>query len=68
MLLNAGNKHPRVDEARVNRSVWRACVGSRTGVASTLDQTHPRMVDAVWVPAVPKANPRTHPRRAVVAV
>ena len=66
--FKAGYMHPRIDEASVNRSVWRACSTSKKGVMSTFGCVHLRMVEAVWVPAVPKAIPRIAPARAVAAV
>ena len=58
--------HPRIDEASVNSSVWRACSGFRKGVMSTFGWIQLRIVEAVWAPAVPNAIPRIEARRATV--
>ena len=66
--LKAGYMHPRIDEAIVNRITRIACSTSRKGATSMLGIIHLSMVEATWVPAVPRATPIVEPRRAAVAM
>ena len=66
--LKAGYMQPIMDEARVNSSIFSACSALRKGVISTLGWIHLRTVEAVWVPAVPRAIPNIEPTKATVVV
>ncbi len=51
---------------RVSRSIRRAWLGSKKGFISMLGLVHKSRVEAVWVPAGPKAIPKAEPNRVMV--